>query len=126
MDTKTNRRLQLLWVIETMFGGKHGKCADELEIKRSQLSRWVTDNESVRQGISEDAARSIEEKLGLPRGALDESMEPKAAAQPDTVMDDFAWVYNNATDDGKSFLRGAIAAARAAYITDQQATRKKA
>lgn len=116
MDTKTNRRLQLVRIIKTMFDEKSGQCADALKIKRPQLSRWITENENARQGISEEAARSIEEKLGLPRGSLDEDLEPKTEAQqPDPVIADFAWTYNNVNDDGKDMLRKMIHAAKAGY-----------
>lgn len=89
MDTKKNRRLQLLLVIETLFGGKSGQCVDALEIKRPQLSRWITSNAEARQGISEDAARSIERKLGLPAGTLDAEpgIAPIERVMPQTPAD---------------------------------------
>lgn len=127
MDIKTNRRLQLIRVIEDMFDGKSGQCADALVIKRPQLSRWITENEKARQGISEDAARAIEEKLGLPRGALDESLEPKAGVkQPDPVIADFAWTYNNVNAKGKDLLLKMIDAAKSGYLEERKGKHKKA
>lgn len=72
--SKTCRHL-----INILFAGNAGQCADYLGIKRPQMSRWVTENEAARQGISEESARAIESKLGHPCGWMDGD---QAAPQP--------------------------------------------
>ena len=131
MDTKTIRRLQLLHVIEEIFDGERGRCADALKMKRPQLSRWITANEKARQGISEDSARYIEVTLGLPKGALDDDHKKIIKMQPtnrtiDPVVADFEWTYNNATSQGKKFLVNAVHAAKLAYIDDKKGKQNKA
>lgn len=59
-NAKENRLQNLRWPISTQFGGNAGKFADFLEMKCPQMSRWVTDNDASRQGISEESAREIE------------------------------------------------------------------
>lgn len=122
MDTKTKRRLQLIQIIEDMFNGESGQCADKLGVKRPQLSRWITANEDARQGISEDSARSIEDKLDLPRLWLDGLSESNP---PESAVADFEWTYNNANEDGKKFLQGAIDAAKV-FVKTKEVGRKKA
>lgn len=71
MDTKEIRLTKLRQIISDKFGGIAGRCADALEMKRPQVSRWVTKNNQARQGISDDSAREIERKLGYERGWMD-------------------------------------------------------
>lgn len=122
MDTKEKRRMQLLLVIEDMFDGESGQCADKLGVKRPQLSRWITANEDARQGISEDSARSIEDKLGLPRLWLDGVAENHPI---ESAVADFERTYNSANEEGKKFLRGAIDAAQV-FVKIKEVVRKKA
>lgn len=71
MNAKEQRLSRLRQLIADQFDGKAGQCADALGIKRPQMSRWVTTNDSARQGIAEESARYIEKKLGMPKGWLD-------------------------------------------------------
>lgn len=82
MDVKQTRLLRLRQIINDRFGGVAGQCADHLGMKRPQLSRWITKNEEARQGISDESAREIEEKLGYPRWWMDNHAEDKAQQQP--------------------------------------------
>lgn len=121
MDTKNNRLINLRRVIKDQFGNNASKCADELVIKRPQMSRWVTPNEAARQGISEESARSIEEKLGLRRGSLDE--DPDAGAADDTyddVVREFAWLYSNVTETGRHYLRMSMDVTRGAHLKEKK------
>lgn len=112
MDTKEKRRLQLLRIIEDMFNGESGKCADRLGVKRSQLSRWITANKDARQGISEESARSIEDKLDLPPLWMDGATESNPT---ESAVAEFEWTYNNIDDKGKDVLRKMVQAFKAGY-----------
>ena len=71
MDTKDIRIIRLRKLIDDKYDGFDGQFADAHNMKRPQVSRWVTDNEEARQGIIEASARKIEKKEGLPEGWLD-------------------------------------------------------
>lgn len=86
MHIKDIRLTRLRQIIEDRFDGNQGQCADALEIKRPQMSRWVTRNESARQGIAEDSARFIEEKLGYPAGWMDSEKTTYRAAAEEPVI----------------------------------------
>lgn len=74
MNAKQNRLKNLRALIDSRFDGVAGRCADAVGVKRPQMSRWVTENSEVRQGIAEDSARQIEAKLGIERGSLDQDV----------------------------------------------------
>lgn len=118
MDVKTARMLNLRNIIATEFGGNAGACADRLGIKRPQMSRWITSNEEARKrGISEDSARTIEQKLGKPHGSLD--LLPGENIQADVpaaaAVAEFAWLFHNTNDEGRDYLCNAIKVARLAF-----------
>lgn len=71
MDVKQIRLIRLRQHIGDKYDGFSGRLADALGMKRPQLTRWVTKNSEARQGISEESARDIEKKEGLPKGWLD-------------------------------------------------------
>lgn len=71
MQIKKIRFDRLRKLIDDRYGGNAGQCADYMDMKRPQINRWLTPNENVRQGISEDSARMIERKHSLPTGWLD-------------------------------------------------------
>lgn len=121
MDVKTARLLNLRNIIETDFGGNAGKCADTLGIKRPQIHRWVTANEEARQGISEESARAIEEKLKKPSGYLDALPDGLVKSDDDAkVIAEFAWIFHNATDEGRAFLCNAIKAASKTFLREER------
>lgn len=123
MDTKTNRYLNLRQLIRIRFNGNAGKCADALGIKRPQMSRWVTENESARQGIAEESARSIEKKLGLRRGSMDghpELLEEQDAAGHREAVERFSWIYASATDKGRELLDTAMKHVSGMYIKEDR------
>jgi phage repressor protein C with HTH and peptisase S24 domain len=70
-EIKAIRLERLRQLIDDRYNGNAGRCADFMGMKRPQLNRWLTPNEETRQGISEDSARAIEMKHGLPRGWMD-------------------------------------------------------
>lgn len=72
MDTRRIRVARIRSLIASRFGGNASKLADAIDVKASQLSRWITPNEEARQAIAEASARAIESKLGLPTGYLDQ------------------------------------------------------
>lgn len=86
MDTKTRRRENLRALVNTRFGGNQERTAEALQIKPSQLNRWLSKTTKDPRAITEDSARRIEELLGLPAGALDKEADPEkydeAAASP--------------------------------------------
>jgi len=93
-NAKEKRFQNLRWLISTRFGGNAGQCADFLGMKRPQMSRWVTDNEASRQGISEESAREMESKLGLRPRSLDSdgAAEMAALATDESELLE-AWAY---------------------------------
>lgn len=58
-------------LIDKDFDGKAGRLADAIGVKRPQIYRLFSEADSSRN-IGEDQARSIEEKLRLPIGWLDQ------------------------------------------------------
>ena len=66
--SKETRVARLKLLIDERFEGKAARLAHALDMKPPQLHRWL----KARQGVSEDSARAIEEKLGLPNHWLDE------------------------------------------------------
>ncbi len=97
MDVRQTRLRNLRTLIAERFSGHAGQCADALDIKRPQMSRWVTENEDVRQGISESSARAIENKLGLPERWLDndEGDRMPPGAMPVVSPGRRVWVIGN-------------------------------
>jgi transcriptional regulator with XRE-family HTH domain len=93
-NAKENRLLNLRYLINTRFGGNTTACAKALGLKPPQLQRWITANEAVRQGISEDSARAMESKLGLHPKSLDaeEGAEKAALATDESELLE-AWAY---------------------------------
>lgn len=67
MDKNDIRRARLRQVIDERFDGKVARLAAFLEMKPPQLHRWL----SGKQGIHEDSAASMCEKIGLPAGWFD-------------------------------------------------------
>lgn len=127
MDTKNNRLINLRRIINDQFGKNAGACADKLEIKRPQMSRWVTENEAARQGISEESARGIEAKLGLRRGSLDEDPDIEPADDTyDDVVREFAWLYSNVTETGRHYLRMSMDVTRGAHLKEKKQGKHKA
>ncbi len=123
MDVKTARLLNLRNIVETDFGGNAGKCADALGIKRPQIHRWITSNDKARQGISEESARAIEAKLGKSHGSLDSLLDGVVTSENDAkVVAEFAWIFSNATDEGRTFLCNAIKAAAKAFLREDRRT----
>ena len=61
------RRTQLRKLIDERFEGVTLRLATALEMKPPQLHRWLSGG----QGIREDSARKIEERLQLGHGWLD-------------------------------------------------------
>ena len=111
MDVKSTRLARLRQIIKTRFGGNQGKLADFLGIKRQQMSRWLTDNNSARQGIAEESARQIEEKLGLTHGWLDGFGGGESVVVESEYLDAvkaFYEVYSTTSDGGREFLRNTI------------------
>lgn len=106
MDAKYNRRQHLLKIIEKRFGGNSGKCADFLEMKRPQLSRWITSNEGARQGIAEDSARLIEKKLGLASGSMDSDIAngPELQLGPEVIVDFILSLQEDKRDEWLDWL----------------------
>lgn len=95
--------------------------------EKSYLSQLITGASS---SFGEKAARRLEKTYEMPTGYLDTPLhaEPSqaAGAKPiNPVLEDFEWAYNNANDEGKKFLRGAIDAARA-FVKTKELGRKKA
>lgn len=121
MDAKSTRLLNLRRIIDRDFKGNAASCADRLEMKRSQLYRWLSKKDESRQGISEESARSIEAKLGLPHGSLDVPPHTEAEDNDDArVIAAFSWVYQNATEKGREILRDAINVAAHMYLKDDR------
>ena len=71
MDIKAVRLNRLRKLVADRYEGNAGRCADFMGMKRPQINRWLTHNDEARQGISEESARDIEKKHGLPSGWLD-------------------------------------------------------
>lgn len=122
MDVKAVRLHHLREIIDTDFHGNAGACADALGIKRPQLSRWITPNDMVRQGISEESARTIELKLGKPAGTMDRAPNGSAMmADETTICAEFAWTWQNCTEEGRDFLRNTIRLAAKSFLANGNA-----
>lgn len=91
MDTKDTRRLRLRKLIDERFDGVVARLAQRLDMKPPQVHRWL----SGKQGIHEDSARAIEQKVGieanwldLPLGLLESAILDAPPAEPATPSDD--------------------------------------
>ena len=73
MDVFEIRRTSLRQVIDTTFHGNVAACARALQMPPSQLHRWLSTTSKSKQNMHELSARDIEQKLGLPAGAMDRS-----------------------------------------------------
>ncbi len=81
---QARRRARLQSCLETEFGGSKSALAGWLGKSQSQLSRFMhfTKDPRHHQGIGEDLARDIEEKLQKPVGWLDGKDGPDATPAP--------------------------------------------
>lgn len=75
--------------------------------------------------IGNELARAIEAAYTLPYGWMDHEQQAAKDGNSQNVITDFERTYNNANDEGKKFLIGAIDAAQA-FIEDQKGRRKEA
>lgn len=71
MNTTDIRRLRLRKLIDEQFSGVVLRLANRLDMKPPQLHRWLGGG----QGMREDSARTIEDKLGLSRFWLDQETD---------------------------------------------------
>lgn len=91
MADKETRRERLRTLIDDHFMGVAARLATALDMKPPQLHRWL----SGRQGISEESARGIEQKLDLTPGWLDRpsddvGLSPEAAEFAERVRHELA------------------------------------
>ncbi|WP_193090534.1 hypothetical protein [Advenella sp. FME57] len=69
---KTNRRANLLTIIEKRYGGNKAACASAWNMKAPAISRWLSgENVKDKRGINEESARKIEEWEKLEKYDLD-------------------------------------------------------
>lgn len=98
------RRARLRQVIDERFGGKQAKFVEKTGINAGELSGLLRIKH-----FGEKKARSLEAMLELPNLWLD-GLDEKTGM--DTIVSEFAWVYSNASEEGKDYLRKTIQAAR--------------
>ena len=72
MDTFTIRRANLRHLIDTKFGRNQAAFAEAVGCKPPQVNRWLSTTATDPRNITETSARSIERKLGLISGWLDQ------------------------------------------------------
>lgn len=72
MDTYEARRQALKAIIDRQFGGSIARLAEFVDIKPPQISRWLSVTTKDPRKITENSARALEEKLGLPEKYLDQ------------------------------------------------------
>lgn len=83
MDTKEIRRRNLVALIDgDPYNGNQAAFARALDVKPSQISRWISLTTTDRRGITEDSARNIENTLGLPSLYLDSQTSGFRVAEP--------------------------------------------
>lgn len=63
--------------------------------------------------FGEKAARRLETTYGMGAGYLDSQ---PGATEGRNIVDEFAWVYNRSSQEGRTFLESAIAAVKQAFI----------
>lgn len=82
MDIFQCRRDNLLMLIINRFGGNQTAFAEAVDIKPPQVNRWISRTTRDARNIGERSARSIEQKLALPAGWMDQnhSDEPNTAS----------------------------------------------
>lgn len=75
------RRANLIFIIETRFGGKQAAAAEALGTQPNLISRW-----KGTKPIGGNAARSIEAKLGLDMYWMDNDRDSEAPAVVDDAV----------------------------------------
>lgn len=87
------RRARLRQLIRERFGGRQRALADALDMKGSQISRWLGPGDKARQAIHENSARAIEETLRLPPGWMD--IDPTKCTEIERSENDLAPSFVN-------------------------------
>lgn len=108
----STRRARLRQVIDERFDGKQAKFVEQTGINAGELSGLLRTKH-----FGEKKARSLEAALDLPNLWLD-GLDEKTGL--DAIVSEFAWVYANATEDGKDYLRKTIQAARMFIKNDRR------
>lgn len=75
MDVYSRRKANLRNLIDARFGGNQAALAETVGCKPPQVSRWLSDTATDGRNITEKSARSIEDKLRLTDGWLDQDHE---------------------------------------------------
>ncbi|MDN7881414.1 helix-turn-helix domain-containing protein [Burkholderia aenigmatica] len=128
MDIYIARRRHLKHLIATEYGGSQKAFANQIGVKPSQISRWVSDTTSDIRNISELSARNIEERCGKPQGWLDaadlveslsEDLESSANDEADEALLLQAW-----RTAGKSARREALVWARTVLACAEDSAQK--
>ena len=81
--------------------------ARAMGMSEQRLNNWK--NRSVPAG----QLRNIERALGIARYSLEDESQDDETIK---AVADFSWVYDNANETGRAFLRSAVQAVRQAYV----------
>lgn len=73
--------------------------------------------------IGNELARAIEEAHKLPYGWMDHEHQAAKEEADQGIVAEFSAVYMNSTDEGRAFLRNAVAAVKSAFVREQQKKR---
>lgn len=83
MDIYEIRRTQLQRLIDERFNGVTKRCAEALGMPPPQLHRWRSTTAKETRRIEWESARSIETKLDLPQGWMDQAENmPRSFTEP--------------------------------------------
>lgn len=82
-----------------------------LPVKRSEKS-YISQLLHGKSSFGEKAARRLEATHGMGYGYLDTPIDNADSK----VVDEFAWVYNHCSQDGRSFLENAVKVAAEAFV----------
>lgn len=97
MEIKEIRRLRLRQLIDEKFNGKATRLAEALDMKPPQIHRWLNGG----QGMVEESAKKICDKLSLPPGYLDrEGDAPGLPAEVSGLFD----TVKSLTESGRMSL----------------------
>lgn len=106
-DSEVERKQLLKKLIEERFDGSQAEFARKIKRSPAQVNQWLTGH----RALGDAGARNIELELGLPSGYFDNP----ARENRDPVVAEFAWIYTNTSDEGRSFLDNAIKTVKLAY-----------
>jgi len=120
MDVRQIRRGNML----ALINGEKTKAAFARKVGTDPAYISQILSTKTRAEVGNDLARAIEGAYGLPYGWMDhEHQEAKQEEIEQGVVAEFSSVYLSSTEEGRAFLRGAVAAVKSAFVKAEQKKR---